>query len=115
MSTELPKSPYRGMKSFRYADRKIYAGRDTEIDKIYKLLLLFRGVLVYGNSGVGKSSLISAGLIPKLFERNFTPEIIRLNPDNEGTFVVTRIKKMEEDNSYSPSLFAEYVDNSITD
>jgi tetratricopeptide (TPR) repeat protein len=41
-------------------------GRDPEIDQLYYLLSAERIVLFYSPSGAGKSSLIQAGLIPRL-------------------------------------------------
>jgi hypothetical protein len=106
----LPKYPYRGLKSFRYPDQNIFSGREVEVDKIYRLLLQFRGMMVFGSSGTGKSSLIGAGLIPLLLSKSFLPEVIRLNPDDTGTFVVTRILKDEEKNGYFNSYFDEFID-----
>ncbi len=48
--------------------RKIF-GRDHEIDDLYYLLSAERIVMLHSPSGAGKSSLIQAGLIPRLTER----------------------------------------------
>src|SRR5882724_544769 len=108
----LPASPYRGLRAFRYIDQEIFAGRNVEIEKIYKLLLQFRGVMIFGQSGTGKSSLMGAGLIPLLFNNSFSPEIVRLNPDSNATFVVSRITKNENEQTYFPSTFDEFIDKS---
>src|ERR1039457_2985010 len=43
-------------------------GRDREIEELYYLLSAERIVLLHSPSGAGKSSLIQAGLIPRLDE-----------------------------------------------
>lgn len=44
-------------------------GRDTEIENLFDLLCAERIVLLHSPSGAGKSSLVQAGLIPRLRER----------------------------------------------
>jgi hypothetical protein len=118
MAAFLPNEPYRGISSFRYNDRAIYAGRESEIEKLYRMILQFRGLLIFGNSGVGKSSMIAAGFIPYLFDNPinvddkpyaFAPELIRLNMDTSGTFVISRIKNSESENTFEPSFFDEFA------
>src|SRR5205823_4523616 len=48
--------------------QKIF-GRDTEIEKLYYLLSAERIVLLHSPSGAGKSSLMRAGLMPRLAGR----------------------------------------------
>jgi WD40 repeat protein len=47
--------------------RKIF-GRDREIEELYYLLSAGRIVLLHSPSGAGKSSLVQAGLVPRLAE-----------------------------------------------
>ncbi|WP_329484214.1 serine protease [Kribbella sp. NBC_01484] len=59
--------PYPGLRSFRSDDRSVYFGRDGEADLIVTELDRKSGpILVAGASGSGKSSLVSAGLVPML-------------------------------------------------
>ncbi len=44
-------------------------GRDAEIDGLYYLLSAERIVLFHSPSGAGKSSLLQAGLLPRLAEQ----------------------------------------------
>ena len=61
------RAPYVGLRPFRRDDAPIFFGRSQEILELYyrigegKRLILF-----YGSSGVGKSSLLFAGLFPRL-------------------------------------------------
>ncbi len=62
-------NPYPGPRSFRYGER-IYA-RDREIDQLADVLIAERIVLFYSPSGAGKTSLLEAGLRPRLEQRDF--------------------------------------------
>ena len=61
-------SPLRGLDPFGEAERDVWQGRETERDEIAKLVTAdgFRAGLMFGEPGVGKTSLIRAGLIPYL-------------------------------------------------
>ena len=60
-------------------DRLLFCGRATEIDQVLHSILSFDLFLIYAISGLGKSSLISAGVMEPLRERDFFPVIVRLN------------------------------------
>jgi hypothetical protein len=61
-------SPLRGLDSFGEAERDVWYGRESERDDIAKLVTAdgFRAGLLFGEPGVGKTSLVRAGLIPHL-------------------------------------------------
>ncbi|MDB5087301.1 MAG: hypothetical protein JWR09_1295, partial [Mucilaginibacter sp.] len=106
--SSLPNEPYKGIKPFHYADREIFSVRDWEKEQLLNLILLYRGSLLYGQSGIGKSSLIQAGLVPLLEENNFNAEIIRIYPNKKETFCVYKIEKSSDGASYFPSLFDDF-------
>ncbi|WP_426293340.1 WD40 repeat domain-containing protein [Dyadobacter endophyticus] len=102
---DLPAAPYRGVKPFRYLDRNIFSAREWEKDKLLRLVFLYRGSLLYGTSGIGKSSLVNAGLVPQLLESNFQPEIVRIYPDRKGAFCIYKIRNSKHEEEYFPSIF----------
>jgi len=59
-------SPYRGLESFQRDDRELFFGRDRLIKKLIKQLSPSPMLVVLGASGSGKSSLVRAGLLPRL-------------------------------------------------
>ncbi|AWA29887.1 hypothetical protein HYN48_07240 [Flavobacterium magnum] len=97
--------PFRGIKPFRYSDRDIFAGRNWEKEQLLNLVSLYRGILLFGQSGFGKSSLINAALAPKLLEYDYSPEVMRVSPSYNGTFIIYRIKEQEDQQVYLPSIF----------
>jgi hypothetical protein len=101
----IPLEPFRGIKSLRYIDKDIFSGREQKLTKLVDLILLYRGNMVYGQSGIGKSSLIAAGLIPKLLEEGFQPEVIRVSPLKDSTFIINKILTTEDPKTFLPSIF----------
>ena len=66
---DLPDSPYRHLKWFTHQDAEVFFGRSHQVRDLYDRLTAPRTapiVLFYGQSGVGKSSLLDAGLFPRL-------------------------------------------------
>ena len=61
-------APYRGLFRFEAKDNWLFFGRDDEIAQLIAKLDASSLVAVVGASGSGKSSLVRAGLIPKLGE-----------------------------------------------
>ncbi|MEY2536312.1 MAG: hypothetical protein QOG67_52, partial [Verrucomicrobiota bacterium] len=58
--------PYRGLLHFREEDAPFFFGRETAIDKLVDAVQRQPFVAVVGASGSGKSSVVRAGLMPRL-------------------------------------------------
>jgi len=66
---DLPDKPYRYLDFYRREDAEIFFGRGREIRELYEQVTAAGSppiILFYGQSGVGKSSLLAAGLLPRL-------------------------------------------------
>ncbi|MFJ5305442.1 hypothetical protein [Streptomyces sp. NPDC088350] len=59
-------SPYQGLARFEHGDRNLFFGRDRLAEDAVRMVLEHRFVVVFGASGSGKSSLLRAGLMPRL-------------------------------------------------
>src|SRR5258708_39582611 len=90
-ATPLPEAPYRGIEEFRFVDREIFFARQSDVLKLVRAVVIYRGVLLFGASGTGKSSLINAGLIPAILGEGYCPERIRLQPRPGQELIVERI------------------------
>ncbi len=66
--TTWPRSPFPGLRRFNPEDAPIFFGRHREIKGLLRKLAdpTNRFIAVLGASGSGKSSLVAAGLIPRL-------------------------------------------------
>jgi WD40 repeat protein len=59
-------NPYRGLDSYEVNDKKLFFGRDEEVNGLLSQLESSPLVAVVGSSGAGKSSLLKAGVIARL-------------------------------------------------
>lgn len=66
MTRPVPTSPYVGLQPYTEADRAYFFGRQEEIETIGANLISAPLTLLYGTSGVGKSSVLLAGVMPYL-------------------------------------------------
>jgi hypothetical protein len=66
ISVERPPLPYPGLRPFESDEWQIFFGREPMIDEVIDRLALQRLVMIHGASGSGKSSLVRAGVLPKL-------------------------------------------------
>ncbi len=62
-------SPYKGLKKFELEDRDRFFGRDQMVASLVHGLEQHHLVLLLGASGSGKSSVVRAGIIPRLVEK----------------------------------------------
>ncbi|MGZ5022536.1 MAG: nSTAND1 domain-containing NTPase [Chthoniobacterales bacterium] len=92
---EAPAQPYRGIAPFRFIDEPIFFGRIAESQRLLRLVTMFRGVLLYGDSGAGKSSLLNARFVPDAIADGFLPERIRVQPKPGAEIVLDRIAVRE--------------------
>jgi eukaryotic-like serine/threonine-protein kinase len=61
-------NPYRGLRPFEAEHRAFFFGRDADVREILDRLRAGPLVLLAGDSGVGKSSLARAGVVPRVAE-----------------------------------------------
>jgi len=66
--TEETPPPYRGLARYEADDQELFFGRDRVVEQLGKLVCDHRIAVLCGPSGSGKSSLLRAGLIPRLRE-----------------------------------------------
>ena len=92
-------SPYADPKDSKHA--KQFCGRDSESYDVTQLIKNNIFVTLYGKSGNGKTSLLNAGVSPKLREARFVPISIRLGLANENVsfqqHIISEIEKPELD------------------
>ena len=93
---------YVGPRPFEQEDKFIFFGRDREARDLLSLVIAHNLVLVYSQSGAGKTSLINAGLIPLLEGNQF--EI----------FPVARVKGTILENIKTDEISNIYVFNTLT-
>lgn len=65
------RAPYRFLDSYDLLDAGIYAGREADVERLEGEVLAHRLVVLQGPVGVGKTSLLRAGLTPRLLTRGY--------------------------------------------
>ncbi len=100
-------NPYVGPRAFTLSDREKLAGRDRDITAVYRLLISERIVLLFSPSGAGKTSLVQAGLVPRMKEKGFNVlPIIRVgkeipaeleNKTGLNRYVLSVLQSFDED------------------
>jgi hypothetical protein len=71
--------PWPGLIAFTEAVSQFFFGREIENDELFRLVRRDLVTLLFGQSGLGKTSLLQAGLVPRLRWAGFLPILIRLD------------------------------------
>ncbi len=74
----IPDSPYKGLAAFEDSelDALLFFGREREIEAVAANVLASRLTVLYGPSGVGKSSLLHAGVARRLRQLSGAPVVV---------------------------------------
>src|SRR5947209_6992325 len=72
-------NPWPGLDPFDEADREYFHGRAAEADELVRLVRRELLTVLFGRSGLGKTSLLKAGLFPFLREEDYLPVYLRLD------------------------------------
>ncbi|MEO8373082.1 MAG: hypothetical protein ABI806_28105 [Candidatus Solibacter sp.] len=85
--------PWPGLSPFREVDQQFFHGRETEAEELYRLVMRERLTVLFGLSGLGKSSLLQAGLFPQLRNENTFPVYLRLSYAAEAPDLIQQVIK----------------------
>src|SRR5215469_8981561 len=100
--------PYIGPRPFTSEDQSLFFGRNSETDEIISLIISHRLVLIYAQSGVGKTSIFNAQVIPMLKSRYDVLPMTRVGSASMNE-VISRInddkKSFEIENLYMYNAF----------
>jgi DNA-binding winged helix-turn-helix (wHTH) protein len=58
--------PYKFLDYYTERDTQLFFGREAEVETVVSQIIARRSFILHGRSGVGKSSLLRAGLMPRL-------------------------------------------------
>ncbi len=71
------KLPYKFLDYFDPGDRDIFCGREVEAPLVFRMALSYPLLTLFGQSGVGKTSLLRAGVVPLLVEEGYCYAYVR--------------------------------------
>ncbi|PYI93723.1 MAG: hypothetical protein DME97_05555 [Verrucomicrobia bacterium] len=75
--------PWLGLESYQAETRAYFFGRDLEVAELHLRLRSHPLLVLYGRSGLGKTSILNAGLIPRLVAEQQVPVLHRFDYNNE--------------------------------
>jgi hypothetical protein len=78
------RSRYPGVQPFSKEDRSLFFGRRQSVEELGGLLRLEKLVVLYGKSGLGKSSVINAGLVPAFEALGYDCRLFRFGAAQAG-------------------------------
>ena len=73
---------YPGLRSFTLEQKGIFFGRSRESRELFHLIAVEKTVALFSKSGLGKTSLLNAGVTPLLLESDIFPVPIRFGNDD---------------------------------
>lgn len=120
MADKYYKSPFKGVSTYEEEDKNIFFGRSDETAELVEKIKNNCLTLIYGKSGIGKSSLLNAGVIPHLNEINvngktFSAHRVVLNMSSQESYeqqIISQLQKefnlvMNNDNEDLNQYFAK--------
>jgi hypothetical protein len=92
-----PENPWPGLKPFTEQGKSFFHGREDQVIELGQRVAADRVTVLFGQSGLGKTSLLNAGLFPHLRTDNLLPIYVRLQFGQEES-PVEQITKAIVDN-----------------
>ena len=80
---QLYKDRYPGLLPFDKGQSTIFFGRDKEKKELFYQICLEKMVVLFGKSGLGKSSLLNAGVSPLLESNGYLPMRVRFTSGSQ--------------------------------
>jgi tRNA A-37 threonylcarbamoyl transferase component Bud32 len=97
------RSPYPGLAAYDRGDADHFVGREREVETLANRLVRGPLIAVLGPSGVGKSSFIHAGLIPRLDEQH---RVLTMRPGRHPMHVLASLPPVSGDSHDETALAA---------
>lgn len=107
--------PWPGLIPYEENDHRFFTGRDTEIAAMIAIIHRAPLAVLFGQSGLGKTSLIQAGLFPRLREDGGFPVWIRLSFDPHAPPLTEQVlKKITEAAENTKHLYPDRPELHVT-
>jgi hypothetical protein len=92
MSTD-ENSPWLGLASFTEETRGFFFGREEEVAELERRVQRKLLTILFGKSGLGKTSILQAGLVPGLRARGYFPVYLRIDYGRDSPEPAEQIKQ----------------------
>ena len=88
-----PQNPWLGLFSYAEESRAYFHGRDEETAELARRVQNKLLTVLFGQSGLGKTSLLRAGLVPRLRDLGYCPVYVRIDYAPESPAPSEQIKQ----------------------
>jgi tetratricopeptide (TPR) repeat protein len=87
------RNPWLGLASFTEETREYFYGRDEEVAELARRVQRKLLTVLFGQSGLGKTSILRAGLVPRLRSQGYCPVYVRVDYSRESPEPAEQIKQ----------------------
>jgi tetratricopeptide (TPR) repeat protein len=84
--------PWLGLDSFTEETRAYFYGRDEEVAELARRVQRKLLTILFGQSGLGKTSILRAGIVPRLRPMGYCPVYVRIDYSQEAPAPAEQIK-----------------------
>jgi tetratricopeptide (TPR) repeat protein len=85
--------PWLGLDSFSEETRQYFHGREEEVGELARRVQRKTLAILFGQSGLGKTSILRAGIVPRLRKEGFCPVYVRIDYSRESPAPSQQIKQ----------------------
>jgi hypothetical protein len=85
--------PWLGLDSFTEETRAFFYGREDEIGELSRRIQRKTLTILFGQSGLGKTSILRAGIVPRLRPEGYCPVYVRISYAAEAPAPAEQIKQ----------------------
>lgn len=78
-------NPWPGLGAFPEYAEQFFNGRDDEVNELLRRVIQAPLTVLFGKSGLGKTSLLQAGLFPRLRREHILPVYVRIDVSDTST------------------------------
>ncbi|HUX74980.1 MAG TPA: hypothetical protein VMV25_13955 [Steroidobacteraceae bacterium] len=86
-------NPWLGLASFTEETRAYFYGRDEEVGELARRVQRKLLTVLFGQSGLGKTSILRAGLVPRLRGQGYCPIYVRIDYARDAPEPAVQIKQ----------------------
>ena len=84
--------PWLGLTSFSEATRDFFYGREDEVGELARRVQRKLLTVLFGQSGLGKTSILRAGIVPRLRNQGYCPVYVRIDYGPDAPAPARQIK-----------------------
>jgi tetratricopeptide (TPR) repeat protein len=86
-------NPWLGLASFTEETRSYFYGRENEVAELARRVQRKLLTVLFGQSGLGKTSILRAGLVPRLRGQGYCPVYVRIDYSRDAAEPAEQIKQ----------------------